>query len=44
MKKLLYIGHAYHNKTKSTQFLKEMFAQKYEIKQTIIDILKNMRG
>lgn len=31
MKNLLYIGHAYHNKTKSTQFMKEMFAQKYEV-------------
>lgn len=31
MKKLLYIGHAYHNKTKSTAFLKEMFARDYDI-------------
>ena len=31
MKKLLYIGHAYHNKTKSTQFLQEIFKCKYDI-------------
>ena len=30
-KKLLYIGHAYHNKTKSTQFLKDMLEEKYEV-------------
>lgn len=30
-KKLLYIGHAYHNKTKSTQFLKDMLEAKYEV-------------
>lgn len=29
--KLLYIGHAYHNKTKSTQFLKDMLAEKYDV-------------
>ena len=29
--KLLYIGHAYHNKTKSTAFLKDMFACDYDI-------------
>ena len=29
--KLLYIGHAYHNKTKSTAFLKEMFARDYDV-------------
>lgn len=31
MKKLLYIGHNYHSKTKSTQFLKDLLASKYEI-------------
>ena len=31
MKKLLYIGHSYHNKTKSTLFLKELLAQKYVV-------------
>lgn len=31
MKKLLYIGHAYHNKTQSTAFLKEMFAGRYDV-------------
>ena len=29
--KLLYIGHAYHNKTKSTQFLKDLLAKKYDV-------------
>ena len=29
--KLLYIGHAYHNKTKSTAFLKEMFFRDYDV-------------
>lgn len=29
--KLLYIGHSYHNKTKSTQFLKDMLAEQYEV-------------
>ena len=29
--KLLYIGHAYHNKTKSTQFLKDMLAQRFDV-------------
>lgn len=31
MQKLLYIGHSYHNKTKSTAFLKEMLAKYYDI-------------
>lgn len=31
MQKLLYIGHSYHNKTKSTQFLQNIFKEKYEI-------------
>lgn len=31
MKKLLYIGHAYHNKTKSTAFLKEMFRRDFDV-------------
>ena len=30
-KKLLYIGHQYHNKTKSTQFLKGILAEQYEV-------------
>lgn len=30
-KKLLYVGHAYHNKTKSTHFLLDMFAEIYEV-------------
>lgn len=37
MKKLLYIGHAYHNKTKSTQFIREMFTEKYEVTQFDFD-------
>lgn len=31
MKKILYIGHSYHKKTKSTQFLKDMLASQYEV-------------
>ena len=31
MKKILYIGHAYHNKTKSSSFIKDLLAQKYEL-------------
>ena len=31
MKKLLYIGHAYHNKTKSTQFLQDLFKTVYTV-------------
>lgn len=31
MKKLLYIGHAYHNKTKSSNFIQELLAERYEI-------------
>ena len=31
MKKLLYVGHTYHNKTKSTQFLQDLLASKYEV-------------
>ena len=30
-KKLLYIGHAYHNKTKSSQFIQELLKTKYDI-------------
>ena len=30
-KQLLYIGHKYHNKTKSTEFLKELFKTKYQL-------------
>lgn len=37
MKKLLYIGHAYHNRTKSTQFLKDILSEKYEITQFDFD-------
>ncbi|MGL4982870.1 MAG: glycosyltransferase [Treponemataceae bacterium] len=31
MKTLLYIGHSYHNKTRSTQFLQDMFKTKYNV-------------
>lgn len=31
MKQLLYIGHTYHNKTKSTQFLKDILSEEYQI-------------
>ncbi len=33
MKKLLYIGHSFHNKTKSSQFIQELLAEKYEIEK-----------
>lgn len=36
-KKLLYIGHSYHNTTKSTQFLQDFLAQKYDIEKFNID-------
>ncbi len=41
MKKLLYIGHSYHNKTKSTQFLQKLFATKYEIVKFNFDPYKD---
>lgn len=41
MKKLLYIGHAYHNKTKSTAFLKDMFAKYYDIETFDFDPYKD---
>ena len=31
MKKMLYIGHAFHNKTKSSQFIKEILEKEYEL-------------
>ena len=31
MKKLLYIGHSYHNKTKSTRFIIDILSKEYEI-------------
>ena len=31
MKKLLYVGHAYHKKTKSVGFLQELFESRYEV-------------
>lgn len=31
MKKLLYIGHSYHNKTKSSLFIQELYKEKYEV-------------
>ena len=31
MKKLLYIGHSFHNKTNSTKFLLDLFTTKYEV-------------
>ena len=33
MKKLLYIGHSYHYKTKSTSFLKELLREEYEVEE-----------
>ncbi len=40
MKKLLYIDHAFHNKTKSTQFLQEMFKSKYDVTKFDFDPYK----
>ena len=37
MKKLLYIGHDFHNKTKSTQFLQDLFAEKYKVEKFNFD-------
>ena len=51
MKKMLYIGHNYHNKTKSTEFLIELFKEKYIVEEadhTIyandISIQKNLKN
>ena len=51
MKKLLYIGHAYHNKTKSTKFLQDILATKYEVEKFDFDpyndsfeIFEKLRG
>ena len=33
MKKLLFVGHSYHNKTKSSQFIQELFQKSYEIEK-----------
>ncbi len=41
MKKLLYIGHSYHNKTKSTAFLKELFETIYEVETLDFDPYDN---
>ena len=37
MKKLLYIGHAYHKKTKSTVFLCQLFSEEYELSEFYLD-------
>lgn len=51
MKRLLYIGHAYHNKTKSTQFLQDIFSEQYEVEKFDFDpyndsfeIFKSLNG
>lgn len=41
MKKLLYIGHAYHNKTKSTEFLQDILAKEYEVEKFDFDPCKD---
>lgn len=40
MKKLLYVGHNYHLKTKSTKFLMEMFEENYEVSYVSFDPYK----
>ncbi len=40
MKKLLYIDHAFHNKTKSSQFLQEIFKSKYDVTKFDFDPYK----
>lgn len=37
MKKLLYVGHPYHNKTKSSQFILDIFKTHYEITEIDFD-------
>ena len=37
MKKLLFIGHAFHNKTKSSQFIQDLLETKYEITKFFFD-------
>lgn len=37
MKHLLYVGHEYHSKTKSTSFLREIFEIEYQIDYILID-------
>ncbi|MBO7672688.1 glycosyltransferase [bacterium] len=51
MEKLLYIGHAYHNKTKSTEFLQDILAQRYEVEKfdfdpckDSFDVFKKLKG
>ncbi len=41
MKKMLYIGHNYHNKTKSTEFLIELFKEKYIVEEADHTIYSN---
>ncbi len=50
-KKLLYIGHAYHNKTKSSQFIQNLFNENYEVTKfdfdpysDSFDIFKSLNG
>lgn len=40
MKKLLYVGHHYHEKTSSTKFLKELLSQEFEVTSIGIDFEK----
>lgn len=40
MKKLLFIGHKFHKKTKSSLFMQEILAEKYELETFYIDPLK----
>ena len=40
MKKLLFIGHEFHKKTKSSDFMKELLAEKYDVESFYIDPYK----
>lgn len=41
MKKLLFIGHEFHKKTKSTDFLQRLLAEKYEVEMFTFDPYKD---
>ena len=42
MKKLLFIGHSYHQKTRSNVFVLDLFRQEYEISECYMDPVDNL--
>lgn len=44
VKSLLYLGHSYHNKTKSSLFLKDLFRSSYEVETVDIDPYTDSTG